>query len=77
MGCGLHVRRGDAKLEVDEARIHPKVMPVILASPDEFDRWFDSDTSDALTLQRPLPDDAPRIVASGEKIGRASCRERV
>jgi putative SOS response-associated peptidase YedK len=42
-------------------------MPVILTAPDEFDRWLDGDTVDALKLQRPLPDDALRIVAKGEK----------
>ena len=42
-------------------------MPVILTSPDEVDRWLEADTPDALTLQRPLPDDALRIVARGEK----------
>jgi putative SOS response-associated peptidase YedK len=42
-------------------------MPVILTTPAEFDRWLEADTSDALTLQRPLPDDALRIVAKGER----------
>jgi putative SOS response-associated peptidase YedK len=49
------------------APIHPKAMPVILTTPAEFDRWLEADTVDALTLQRPLPDDALRIVAQGEK----------
>jgi putative SOS response-associated peptidase YedK len=49
------------------APIHPKAMPVILATPAEFDRWLEADTLDALALQRPLPDDALRIVAKGEK----------
>ena len=49
------------------APIHPKAMPVILTTPDEFDRWLEQDTLDALALQRPLPDDALRIVAKGEK----------
>jgi putative SOS response-associated peptidase YedK len=42
-------------------------MPVILTTPDEFDRWLDADTLDALALQRPLPDDVLRVVAKGEK----------
>jgi putative SOS response-associated peptidase YedK len=49
------------------APVHPKAMPVILTSPAEVDRWLEADTPDALSLQRPLPDDALRIVARGEK----------
>ena len=49
------------------APIHPKAMPVILTTPDEFDRWLEADTLDALKLQRPLPDDTLTIVAKGEK----------
>ena len=51
------------------APIHPKAMPVILTSSDEADRWLGAETADALALQRPLPDDALRIVARGEKEG--------
>ena len=32
-----------------------------------FDRWLCADTVKVLALQPPLPDDALRIVASGEK----------
>ena len=42
-------------------------MPVILTRPDEVDRWLEADMPDVLALQRPLPDDALMIVASGEK----------
>jgi putative SOS response-associated peptidase YedK len=49
------------------ARIHPKAMPVILTTPAEVDRWLGAETPDALELQRPLPDEALRIVASGKK----------
>jgi putative SOS response-associated peptidase YedK len=49
------------------APIHPKAMPVILTTPAEFDRWLEADTLEALALQRPLPDDALRVVAKGEK----------
>ena len=49
------------------APIHQKAMLVLLTTPDEFDRWLEQDTLDALALQRPLPDDALRIVAKGEK----------
>ena len=34
---------------------------------DEVDRWLEADTPEALTLQRPLPDDVLRIVAKGER----------
>jgi putative SOS response-associated peptidase YedK len=46
-------------------------MPVILTMPDEFDQWLEADTFDALALQRPLSDDALRIVAKGEKEDRS------
>jgi putative SOS response-associated peptidase YedK len=49
------------------APIHPKAMPVILTTPEEVDLWLLADAPKALELQRPLPDDALRIVASGEK----------
>jgi putative SOS response-associated peptidase YedK len=49
------------------APIHPKAMPVILTTPAEVDLWLSADAPKALELQRPLPDDALRIVASGEK----------
>jgi putative SOS response-associated peptidase YedK len=49
------------------APIHPKAMPVILTIPGEVDLWLAADAPKALQLQRPLPDDALRIVASGEK----------
>ena len=42
-------------------------MPVILTTPAEVDLWLAADAPKALELQRPLPDDALRIVASGEK----------
>src|SRR5271157_4348147 len=49
------------------APIHPKAMPAILTTPEEVDQWLEAEEIDALTLQRPLPDDALRIVAKGEK----------
>jgi hypothetical protein len=51
------------------APIHPKAMPVILTTAAEVDLWLAADAPKALELQRPLPDDALRIVASGEKRG--------
>jgi putative SOS response-associated peptidase YedK len=53
------------------APIHPKAMPVILTTPAEFERWLEADTAEALALQRPLPDEALRIVAKGEKEDRS------
>jgi hypothetical protein len=38
-----------------------------MTTPAEVDLWLLADASKALELQRPLPDDALRVVASGEK----------
>ena len=47
--------------------IHPKAMPVILTTQDEFDMWMTAPTKVALELQRPLPDGALKIVARGAR----------
>ena len=52
--------------------IHPKAMPVILTTESEIDRWMTSPTEEALELQRPLPNGALKIVASGKKEDAAS-----
>jgi putative SOS response-associated peptidase YedK len=49
------------------APIHPKAMPVILTDRAEIDLWLTAPAEEALTLQRPLPDAALRIVARGQK----------
>jgi putative SOS response-associated peptidase YedK len=49
------------------APIHPKAMPVILTTIEEFDLWLEGETVEALKLQRPLPDGMLDIVARGEK----------
>jgi putative SOS response-associated peptidase YedK len=55
----------DANAEV--GAVHPKAMPVILATPEEVDMWLQAPTEKALQLQRPLPDGTLKIVARGEK----------
>ena len=42
-------------------------MPVILTTQDEVDLWMTASPKEALMLQRPLADDALRIVARGQK----------
>jgi putative SOS response-associated peptidase YedK len=44
--------------------IHPRAMPVILHEND-WDRWLTAPPSDALTLQRPWPDDGLKVVKRG------------
>ena len=49
------------------APIHPKAMPVLLTTPDEFETWMTAPAEEALRLQRPLDDALLSIVARGEK----------
>ena len=47
--------------------IHSKAMPVILTRREQIDAWLSAPNAEALKLQRPLPDDALRIVARGKR----------
>jgi putative SOS response-associated peptidase YedK len=42
-------------------------MSVILTTQEEIDHWMAAQAEEALKLQRPLSDNALRIVARGEK----------
>ena len=46
---------------------HPKAMPVILTTQAEIDTWMSAPVTEALSLQRPLSDDALVIVGRGGK----------
>ena len=41
--------------------VHPKAMPVILTTPEEWQIWMTAPFEQARALQRPLPDGALRL----------------
>lgn len=42
--------------------VHPKAMPVILTATQEWETWLHAPIDTARALQRPLPDDALRLI---------------
>lgn len=48
-------------------QVHPKAMPVILTEQADMDAWLEAPWNEARSLQRPLPDEALRIVARGQR----------
>jgi putative SOS response-associated peptidase YedK len=50
--------------------IHAKAMLVLLTTAEEWDAWLIGSIGEAMALQRPLPIDLLRVVATGEKSDR-------
>lgn len=48
--------------------VHAEAMPVILTTEEEYERWLSGSLDDALSLQKPLPANLLRIVATGATV---------
>jgi putative SOS response-associated peptidase YedK len=42
-------------------------MPIIMRAPEEWNAWLTLPIEEASKMQRPLPDDAIKIVATGTR----------
>jgi putative SOS response-associated peptidase YedK len=49
------------------APVHPKAMSVMLLDKEVRETWLNGTTEDALALQRPAPNTALKVVATGQK----------
>ena len=47
--------------------VHAKAMPVLLTSQVACDAWLDGSVDDAVAMQRPLPSEMLRVVATGPR----------